>query len=212
MGCATAIMRPYVGQQQDWPTVEGSIVNTKYDLPIFNSLPPVPYDILGELRIESPFYAQPEEQHMATLTQKARNIGAQALVLVDGQIFFGVNYGGRSKDKTETTTMPSAALSQVNRFLPESFRPGVSVLAIRWVQGAPAGLPAKYANLSSSFKPSPKPPEPKKEIKTTTPTPKKPATKSNIAPANPVTTPVPSVTSTNKPAAIKKTVKPDEAR
>ena len=89
MGCATAIMRPYVGQQQAWPTSEGSIVNVKYQIPIFNSLPPTPYDVLGELRVQSPFYAQPEEHHMSTIIAKAKSYGADALVLVDGQLFFG---------------------------------------------------------------------------------------------------------------------------
>ena len=54
VGCTKAIFRPYVGSQQSWPTAEGSIVNTRFKLPIFTNLPPSPYEVLGEIRIESP--------------------------------------------------------------------------------------------------------------------------------------------------------------
>ncbi len=213
LGCATAVVRPYVGEQQNWPVLEGSIVNVKYDLPIFNSLPPVPYDIVCELRIESPFYAQPEEQHMPLLVQKARELGAQALVLVDGQMFFGVNYGSRTSGKIETAQL---RLTQVNRFLPESFRPGVSVLAIRWLEGAPAGLPAKYASLSKkTYTPPPPSVTAPAESKTTKPTQKPASPKTNVVPAKPASTTPPSATSTNKPTTNIKTAKPaapDEAR
>ncbi|MBM3859883.1 MAG: hypothetical protein FJ395_09565 [Verrucomicrobia bacterium] len=211
VGCATAIMRPYVGEQQAWPTVEGSIVNTKYEIPIFNSLPPVPYDVVGELRVESPLYAQPEEHHMSTLIAKARQFKAHALVLVDGQLFFGPNYGPRSSVLDASPTM-SRGLTQVNRFLPESFRPGVSVIAVRWLEGAPQGLPAKYDKLAPPYQPSAKPLPSKpivetKPVKPVSPKPAVPAVapKSNISPATPAA-------SSEAPAPRKKTAKPDEAR
>ena len=68
LGCASAIVRPYVGEQQSWPTATGSIVNMKYDVPIFTSLPPTPYEVLAELRIESALYAQPQEGHLPLVT------------------------------------------------------------------------------------------------------------------------------------------------
>jgi hypothetical protein len=213
MGCATAIMRPYVGEQQNWPTVDGSIVNSKYDLPVFNSLPPVAYDVVGELRIESPFYAQPEEHHMTALAAKAKAAGAHAVVLVDGQSFFGINYGSRGR--IDPAPSPSSRTPvQINRFLPESFRPGVCAIAIRWLNGAPPGLPAKYASLAPIYRPGAKPLPAKPAIEAK-PAIKKPVEtpRSNIVPAHPAQ---PSATSTNKPAAKpatpKKTVKPDEAR
>jgi hypothetical protein len=39
-GCAMAVVRTYVGDQQAWPAASGGIVNTKYALPVFTSLPP----------------------------------------------------------------------------------------------------------------------------------------------------------------------------
>ena len=211
VGCATAIMRPYVGEQQSWPTTEGSIVNVKYDLPIFNSLPPVPYDVLGELRVESLFYAQPEEHHMTALIEKAKEAGAHALVLVDGQLFFGPNYGPRSAT-TPALSATARPVTQVNRFLPESFRPGVSVVAIRWVHGAPPGLPAKYAHLAPTYKPTaqPVPAKPAVEPKPSKPASKPSATppaapKTNFSPSKPATPPT-----TSSPG--KKPAKPDEAR
>src|SRR5881296_2932458 len=75
VGCATAVVRPYVGEQQNWPTASGSIVNTRYSLPVFTTLPPAPYDILAEMRIQSPLYAVPEEGHLPVLVKKAKQIG-----------------------------------------------------------------------------------------------------------------------------------------
>lgn len=217
VGCATAILRPYVGEQQAWPTVEGSIVNVKYDLPVFNSLPPVPYDVIGELRVESPFYAQPEEHHMRDLVVKAKEHGAHALVLVDGQLFFGPNYGPRTTALSTGPTTPRA-LTHVNRFLPESFRPGVCVLAIRWLHGAPPGLPSKYDALAPTYRPPSQPTPPSKAAAETKPSVKPPA-KPTVAPApapktEPKTNVVPAhpATSTEPAAARKKTAKPDEAR
>src|SRR5271170_1719132 len=88
LGCATAVVRPYVGDQQAWPTASGSIVSTKYALPVFTSLPPTPYEVIAEMRISSPFYAQPEEGHMPRLVNRAEQIGADALLFVQGSVFF----------------------------------------------------------------------------------------------------------------------------
>jgi hypothetical protein len=140
VGCATAIVRPYVGEQQNWPTATGSIVNTRYQLPVFTSLPPAPYEILAEMRIESPFYAQPEEGHLPLLVKKAKKIGADALIFVEGQVYFAANYGSRAV-VTDTSTAPQASLTQVNRFNPESFKPGVTIIAVKWTGAPPVGLP-----------------------------------------------------------------------
>jgi hypothetical protein len=143
LGCASAIVRPYVGEQQSWPTATGSIVNMKYDMPILTSLPPTPYEVLAELRIESALYAQPQEGHLPLLVKQARKLGADALVFVDGAVFFSTNYGPRPTDAAATGG--STSLTQVNSFNPESFKPGVTVLAIRWRGGPPPGLPSKFA-------------------------------------------------------------------
>ena len=144
LGCASAIVRPYVGEQQSWPTATGSIVNMKYDVPIFTSLPPTPYEVLAELRIESALYAQPQEGHLPLLVKQARKLGADALVFVDGAVFFSTNYGPRPGDAAATSG--STSLTQVNSFNPESFKPGVTVLAIRWRGSPPPGLPSKFAS------------------------------------------------------------------
>jgi hypothetical protein len=142
LGCATAIVRPYVGDQQSWPTASGGIVNVKYDLPIFTSLPPVPYEVLAEMRIGSPFYANPEEGHMPRITRAAKEIGADALVFVQGKIFFSTNYGPRSGADSDAGVQKAPTLTTVNTFNPESFAPEVTILAIRWIGDAPPGLPS----------------------------------------------------------------------
>ncbi len=142
LGCASAIVRPYVGEQQSWPTATGSIVNMKYDMPIFTSLPPTPYEVLAELRIESAFYAQPQEGHLPLLVKQAKQLGADAIVFVDGSVFFSTNYGPRPTDAAASGG--STSLTQVNSFNPESFRPGVTILAIRWRGDPPPGMPSKF--------------------------------------------------------------------
>ena len=142
LGCATAVVRPYVGDQQSWPTASGGIVNTKYSLPVFTSLPPVPYDVMAELRISSPFYAQPEEGHMPKLVEKAKEIGADALVFVQGRIFFSTNYGSRNGADSDAGVQKAPTLTTVNTFNPESFAPEVTILAIRWVGAPPPGFPS----------------------------------------------------------------------
>ena len=139
IGCTTAQVRPYVGKQQSWPTAVGSIVNTRYELPVFTSLPPSPYYVLAELRVDSPFYAQPEEQHLPYLVKKAASIGADAIVLVDGQVFFSVSYGQQNTNDT-TNASGTSTLTAVNRFNPDFFKPGVTAIAVKWKGNPPPGL------------------------------------------------------------------------
>lgn len=140
LGCATAVVRPYVGDQQAWPTASGGIVNTKYALPVFTSLPPSSYDVLAELRISSLFYAQPEEGHLPRLVNKAKSIGADAVMFVQGKIFFSTNYGARSGTGQDIGDEKQPTLTAVNTFNPESFAPEVTILAIRWTGAPPPGL------------------------------------------------------------------------
>jgi hypothetical protein len=144
LGCASAVVRPYIGDQQAWPTASGSIVNTNYSLPVFTSLPPVSYDVLAEVRISSPFYAQPEEGHLPLLVQKAKRLGADALVFVQGKIFFSTNYGPRNGASQDTGEQKPPTLTTVNTFNPDSFATDVNVLAVRWTGEAPAGLPSHH--------------------------------------------------------------------
>jgi|GEM_PF-1069397 hypothetical protein len=200
LGCATAIVRPYVGQQQAWPTAAGSIVNTRYGLPIFTTLPPSPYEVLAQLRISSPFYAQPEEGHLPVLVKKAIELGADALVFVEGRSFFSNNYGLPGTQPATPTGKPAAyTVTQVNRFLPDSFKPDVTIIAIRWVGEPPSGLP------KSQFRIGLTEPEPTSTVVTTPPV---------EVPSTPATQAVENVVAPNSSAAptnaapVKETITP----
>ena len=182
VGCTTAIVRPYVGDQQAWPTSVGSIVNVRYDMPIFTSLPPLPYAVLAELRIESPLYAQPEERHMGILVKAARRLGGDALLLVDGQVFFGATYAVAPVSTGAVAGAAAASLTQVNRFNPDSFKPGVTVLAIKWTGQSPIALakPKPAApKPAPAAKPAPKPAAPPAKVET------KATPKTNVTPTTP---------------------------
>lgn len=144
LGCASAVVRPYIGDQQAWPTASGSIVNTNYSLPVFTSLPPVSYDVLAEMRISSPFFAQPEEGHLPLLVRKAKQIGADALVFVQGKLFFSTSYGPRNGTAQDTGEQKAPTLTTVNTFNPDSFATDVNILAVRWTGDAPPGLPSHH--------------------------------------------------------------------
>ena len=195
LGCATAVVRPYVGDQQAWPTASGGIVNTKYSLPIFTSLPPVPYDVMAELRISSPFYAQPEEGHMPKLVEKAKEIRADALVFVQGKIFFSTNYGPRNGADSDAGVQKAPTLTTVNTFNPESFAPEVTILAIRWIGDAPPGFPshkksAPVAVTPPEVVPVPAPTEPAPSSPTPPAAQNEPKIDTNSAPSQ-ISTPSP---------------------
>jgi hypothetical protein len=139
LGCATPVVRPYIGEQAAWPTAPGSVVMTRYELPVFTTLPPVPYNVVAELRLESPFYAQPEPGQMPVLVKKAKELGADAIALVEPNTFFNA----LPLSKTGTRS-PLGSTTPSNKFNPESFLPGVIVVAIKWADQPPADLPAKY--------------------------------------------------------------------
>jgi hypothetical protein len=170
VGCTTAHVRPYIGKQQSWPTAVGSIVNTRYALPVFTSLPPSPYYVLAELRIDSPLYARPEEQHLPCLVKKAAAIGADAVVLVEGQLFFSVSYGQKNTNDTINASR-TATLTAANRFNPDFFKAGVTAVAIKWKGDAPPGLfrnavsdvaigELEVAPAATPAAPAPEPPQP----------------------------------------------------
>jgi hypothetical protein len=190
LGCASAVVRPYVGDQQAWPVAGGGIVNTRYGLPVFTSLPPVPYDVLAEMRISSPFYAQPEEGHLPVLVDRAKKIGADALLFVQGKIFFSTNYGQRTGAGQEGGNQSAPNLTTVNTFNPESFAPEVTILAIRWVGDPPPGLPS-HKKAAAAAKPDQPPPavseKPDEQKPAETPAAEPP--KTETAPATAPTTP-----------------------
>jgi hypothetical protein len=193
VGCASANFRPYIGEQQSWPIATGSIVNMKYDYPVFTSLPCSPYAVLGELRIESPFYQYPEEGHLPLLIKKAKKLNADAIVLVDGDIFFSTNYGPRPSDAAAAGGgIPT--LTQVNRFNPDTFKPTVNLLAIRWIGEPPPGLPVAM---------KPEAPAPAEQPKEEMAKPAEEAPATNAAPAEVVTPPaaLPAEETNQPPAA-----------
>jgi hypothetical protein len=202
LGCATAVVRPYVGDQQAWPTASGSIVSTRYALPVFTSLPPSPYEVIAEMRIRSPFYAQPEEGHMPRLVKRAQEIGADALLFVQGAVFFSTSYGPRSGNADQDNGQKTPTLTTVNTFNPVSFTPGVTILAIRWTDGPPPGLPSynKAAPAAVAATPPATAPAPTPAASDTNAVPQ-PAAAPTAVPATPDQTATPPVTPTNPPPA-----------
>jgi hypothetical protein len=135
-GCTSVVVRPYTGEQQNWPLGGAGFVSTGFGMPIFASLPPQPYDIVAELRIKRPTDSQPGQSELPAMVKKAKRLGADGLVFIDPFKFFGTDYGPRNP-----SAPPSAP---INPFRPESFEPGTTFLAIKWLKApAPTNAPAR---------------------------------------------------------------------
>ncbi len=52
VGCADTEFIAYSGEQQNWPTAPGALVETKFAVPVYYGLPPRRYAVLGELTVE----------------------------------------------------------------------------------------------------------------------------------------------------------------
>lgn len=160
-GCASPTFRPYLGQQQDWPMSPGGIVNTQHALPALTCLPSEPYEVVGELKLRGGLHGQPAEECLPKLTKKAREMGADALLLVDGQRFFAAA-AVRSAQSSETNAplhakeVPTSVYrggygysgyrygyGGYGSYVVMSFDSNVMILAIRWTGEPPAGLPKR---------------------------------------------------------------------
>jgi hypothetical protein len=128
-GCTTVVVRRYTGEQQKWPTGGGGFVSTGLGMPVFASLPPQPYDIVAELRVQRPNEDKPSKGELPLMVKKAKSLDADALVFIDPYVFFGRDYGQRNSN-----AKPSAP---ANQFRPESFEPGTTFLAIKWLKLPP---------------------------------------------------------------------------
>lgn len=159
MGCATPTFRPYLGQQQDWPMSPGGIVNTEYALPALTCLPSEPYEVVGELKLRGGLHGQPAEECLPKLTKTARAMGADAVLLVDGQKFFAAA-ALRSAQETNAPMHAKEVATPVYRggygysgyrygyggygsYIVMSFDSNVMILAIRWTGEPPAGMPKR---------------------------------------------------------------------
>lgn len=159
-GCATSSYRPYLGQQQDWPMSPGGIVNTQYAVPALTCLPSQPYEVLGEVKLRGGWHDQPAEECLPKLTKMAREMGADALLVVDAQKFFAAAALRSASSETNAPMhakeVPSLAYTYnygyggyrygyggYGSYMVMKFDPNVVALAIRWQGEPPAGLPKR---------------------------------------------------------------------
>jgi hypothetical protein len=163
-GCATPTFRPYLGRQQDWPMSPGGIVNTQYAVPALSCLPSEPYEVVGELKLRGGWHGQPAEECLPRLTKKAREMGADALLLVDAQRFFAAATERSGQSSETNAPMHAKEVPSLNYtygygyggyrygyggyggyggYMVMKFDPNVVALAIRWTAAPPAGLPRR---------------------------------------------------------------------
>lgn len=78
--CYTSRFLAFSGRQEDWPIASHSYLNTNAAVPIYTGLPPRPYDIIGEIIIQT---QSPFVDTMDTAARIARAQHADALLIVD---------------------------------------------------------------------------------------------------------------------------------
>jgi hypothetical protein len=85
LGCAEdSHFIAYQGAQQNWPTAPGSMVETKFAVPVYYGLPPRKYRVMGELTAEEEGrwrWSDPESDAMEDVAKEAKKIGADAIIV-----------------------------------------------------------------------------------------------------------------------------------
>lgn len=125
-GCYSSKYLPYAGAQQDWPTAQGSFMQTNGPLPIYFGYPPKPYEYVAQISVTT--QAQGLDVILIA-AREAKSKGAQALIVLDessrptgsvgsgfgtgmqnGRVGFGSGFG------TSTTTYGGVAKCIAIRF------------------------------------------------------------------------------------------------
>lgn len=79
--CTSSKFRPYQGAQQEWPTSPGGFAETIEGIPVYDGLPPKPYDIVGQVQLERRTWLAPSTRRKAALVAKEQ--GADGVVVLD---------------------------------------------------------------------------------------------------------------------------------
>jgi hypothetical protein len=92
-GCAVADFKPYVGQQQNWPTAPGAIMDTKYAVPVYYGPPPRPYTVVGYLDAST---APVRRRGVVSFAaRRAQEMGADAIIVLnEGSQYVGTISSG----------------------------------------------------------------------------------------------------------------------
>jgi hypothetical protein len=91
--CAEADFKPYVGQQQDWPTAPGAIVDTRHVVPVYYGALPRPYRVLGYLEATTAPVRRRDTINFSA--RRAKEMGGDAIiVLSEGSQYVGTYSSG----------------------------------------------------------------------------------------------------------------------
>jgi hypothetical protein len=91
--------RPYLGEQQNWPTSPGAFVDVVDGIPFYHGLPRESYTVLGQVTVAN--------QSLHHLAEVAACHGANAVIIVDSQL---VNTGSVSSSGSSGFIGPSTSI------------------------------------------------------------------------------------------------------
>src|SRR5207244_10204293 len=75
--CTTSNFTPYEGAQ-NWPVLQGALVDRKYAVPVYYGPPPQPYVVMGSLDIGNTTAGT----EVGAAANKAKQLGADAIIVI----------------------------------------------------------------------------------------------------------------------------------
>lgn len=99
LGCASSNYVNYQGEQEDWPTSKGTLVDNKYPVPVYFGLPNKPYIILGYL--DATTAPVRRSGVVGYAAKKAKKAGGDAIILISqGAEYRGTYHSGSANSHT----------------------------------------------------------------------------------------------------------------
>lgn len=104
-GCTTAKFVAFSGQQPDWPTALGALVEDIDGIPVYHGLPPKPYIVLGEVSLAQRHVLAPSVLNKAATVAKEHGADG-VIVLEEGRDLLNVTStgGGTAQAQHNSTT------------------------------------------------------------------------------------------------------------
>jgi len=156
VGCKSLEFQPYVGQQQNWKTQNGTIVRQKDGINIYCSgFPEKPYKILGMVKLV--------DQNPEVMAKAVKEHGGDAAIITDARLinmgtrfvpgmsftFGGGNIFGNSFNQSSYTFTTPGRVEQITRFTANGyvikFRDPIEAkleelhMSIEWLNAYPKG-------------------------------------------------------------------------
>jgi hypothetical protein len=126
-GCAHPTWQPYVGKQKDWPIASGAFTTSGTVIPVYESVPPTNYIVVGRLSLWTQDICVNLRCRAAC---EAKKHGADAIFVDNKRAFEAANFPLNSQTNSVNNSGGVAVYSTGGLFPAISYE--LSVVAIKW--------------------------------------------------------------------------------